>query len=54
MLAAAVAYCRENLGLTSLLVTCAAANNASQRVIEANGGVFEDVEDGEFRYWIEA
>jgi predicted acetyltransferase len=53
MLAAAVAYCRQPLGLDRVLVTCDLANTASRRVIEANGGVLENVLDGECRYWIE-
>jgi predicted acetyltransferase len=52
MLAAAVAYCRDTLGLTRLLVTCADTNTASRRVIESNGGVLENVVGGERRYWI--
>ena len=45
-------------GLTHLLVTCHDDNPASARVIEANGGVLEDVVDDIFgggplrRYWI--
>jgi predicted acetyltransferase len=52
MLAAAVAYCKDILGLTPVLVTCAESNTASRRVIEANGGKLEDIADGECRYWI--
>lgn len=52
MLAAALAYCRDTLGLTRVLVTCAETNAASRRVIEANSGVLENVLDGECRYWI--
>jgi predicted acetyltransferase len=52
MLAAAVAYCRDTLGLTRLLVTCADTNAASRRVIESNGGVLENVVGSERRYWI--
>jgi len=45
-------------GLDQLLVTCHDDNPASARVIEANGGVLEDVVDDIFgggplrRYWI--
>jgi predicted acetyltransferase len=45
-------------GLANLLVTCHDDNPASARVIEANGGVLEDVVDDIFgggplrRYWI--
>jgi len=52
MLAAAVIYCRDALGITQILVTCDQSNAASRRVIEANGGVLENVLDGECRYWI--
>jgi predicted acetyltransferase len=52
MLAAALAYCRDTLGLTRVLVTCAESNTASRKVIEANGGVLENTLDGECRYWI--
>jgi predicted acetyltransferase len=52
MLAAAIRYCRENLCLTRVLVTCAVSNTASRRVIEGNGGTLENILDGECRYWI--
>jgi predicted acetyltransferase len=52
MLAAAIAYCRDTLGLTRLLVTCTESNAASRRVIESNGAVLEDILEGECRYWI--
>jgi len=52
MLAAALGYCSDTLGLTQVLITCAEANTASRRVIEANGGVLENILDGECRYWI--
>jgi predicted acetyltransferase len=53
MLAATIAYCRDTLGLTRLLLTCAESNTASRQVIESNGGALENVLDGEHRYWIE-
>jgi predicted acetyltransferase len=53
MLAAAVAYCGESLGLERVLVTCEQGNTASRRVIEANGGLLENALHGECRYWIE-
>jgi predicted acetyltransferase len=49
----------RRLGLERLLVTCHDDNPASARVIEANGGVIEDIVDDIFgggplrRYWIE-
>lgn len=51
MLGEARGFCRR-LGLTDVLVTCAPDNTGSRRVIEANGGVIEDVRDGECRYWL--
>lgn len=52
MLAEAVTYCRERLGLRDILITCDEFNEGSRRVIEANGGVLENVLAGECRYWI--
>jgi predicted acetyltransferase len=49
----------RRLGLQALLITCHDDNPASARVIEANGGVLEDVVDDIFgggplrRYWID-
>ena len=40
------------LGIDSLLVTCDADNVASRRVIEANGGRFEDRRGIKLRYWV--
>ena len=40
------------LGLDRVLLTCDEDNVASARVIEANGGVLEDVRDGVRRYWV--
>jgi len=51
MLAAALAYCRDTLGLARVLVTCAEPNTGSRRVIEANGGNLENTVDGEWRFW---
>lgn len=48
-----------NLGLRRILVTCDTTNEASRRIIEANGGVLEDVVRlpdravGTMRYWID-
>lgn len=56
MLALALPYCRE-LGLTSVMISCARANTASARIIRHNGGIL-DSEDTDFtgeafqRYWI--
>ena len=51
MLAAGLAYCRDSLGVTRVLITCAESNTGSRRVIEANGGALDDILDGECRYW---
>ncbi len=42
----------RGLGIDRALVTCDTTNIASRRVIEANGGVFEDVRGGKLRYWV--
>ena len=51
MLAAALpaAHC---LGIDPALVTCDDTNLWSRRVIEANGGVFEDQRGPKLRYWV--
>ncbi|MFI0408926.1 GNAT family N-acetyltransferase [Actinomadura sp. 3N508] len=51
MLAAGLAECRR-LGLERVLLTCAAGNEPSRRVIVANGGVHDGRARGEDRYWI--
>jgi predicted acetyltransferase len=40
------------LGIDPALVTCDEDNVGSQKVIEACGGVYEDVRGGKLRYWI--
>ncbi len=50
MLAAALPVARS-LGINPALLTCDENNIASRRVIEANGGVLEDVRGGQLRYW---
>ncbi|MGA7672374.1 MAG: GNAT family N-acetyltransferase [Nitrolancea sp.] len=58
ILALALPKARE-LGLTRVLVTCDETNIGSRKIIEANGGEFEnavDLEDGsprKLRYWIQ-
>ena len=46
----------KRLGLKKVLVTCYSWNTASERIILANGGVFENemLVDGEYikRHWI--
>ena len=39
-------------GLADVLVTCDEDNLGSRAVIEANGGVLEDVRGGKLRFWI--
>lgn len=51
MLRAALPVARE-LGLDPVLLTCDHDNIASRKVIEANGGVFEDQRGEKLRYWI--
>jgi predicted acetyltransferase len=51
MLAEALPVARR-LGITSALVTCDLDNVASRRVIERNGGVFEDQREGKWRFWV--
>jgi predicted acetyltransferase len=51
MLAAGLVECRR-LGLERVLLTCAAENEPSRRVIIANGGVHDGRIRGEDRYWI--
>lgn len=56
-LTAALAECREHLGLDRALVTCLVDNVASARTIERCGGVLEGVVDTRGgptrRYWID-
>ncbi|MGL4176430.1 MAG: GNAT family N-acetyltransferase [Dermatophilaceae bacterium] len=40
------------LGVDPALLTCDEDNHGSVRVIEANGGVLEDVRQGKRRYWV--
>jgi predicted acetyltransferase len=40
-------------GLGEVLVTCDDTNVASRAVIEANGGVLEDLRNGKLRFWID-
>jgi predicted acetyltransferase len=51
MLAAAIGLCRQR-GITTVRITCDEDNTASRRMIEANGGVLDDVAGGEARYWV--
>jgi predicted acetyltransferase len=40
------------LGLDQVLITCDTDNVASRKVIEANGGRYEDTRGNKLRYWI--
>lgn len=51
MLAAALPAAAA-IGIDPALVTCDVDNVASRKVIEANGGVFEDERSGKLRYWV--
>jgi predicted acetyltransferase len=51
MLRAALPFAAD-LGIDSALITCDVRNAASRKVIEANGGVFEDERNGRLRYWV--
>jgi predicted acetyltransferase len=51
MLAAGLMECRR-VGLQCVLLTCAADNEPSRRVILANGGVPDGHRHGEDRFWI--
>jgi predicted acetyltransferase len=51
MLREALTRCRA-LGLDRVLITCAVDNEASRRVILANGGVPDGRARGEDRFWI--
>lgn len=51
ILAAGLVECRR-LGMNQVLLTCAADNEASRRVILANGGVPDGHRHGEDRFWI--
>ncbi|MEV0223024.1 GNAT family N-acetyltransferase [Streptomyces sp. NPDC050704] len=42
----------RGLGLDRILVTCDGTNIGSRKVIEANGGEFEDERGGKLRFWI--
>lgn len=50
-LAMVLEECRAR-GIDPVLLTCDDANVASARVVEANGGVLEDVRGGTRRYWV--
>ena len=51
MLAEALVFC-AHFGLHRVLLTCEPINVASRKVIEANGGQYDGIADGELRYWI--
>lgn len=51
MLAAALPVAHR-WGIDPALITCDTDNLGSRRVIEANGGVLEDVRNGKCRFWV--
>ncbi len=51
MLAAVLPHARR-MNIHAVLLTCDVDNEASRRVIEANGGALEDEFDRRLRYWI--
>ncbi|MFG2022537.1 GNAT family N-acetyltransferase [Streptomyces sp. NPDC048825] len=51
MLREVLPYARA-VGLDRVLVTCDTTNVGSRKVIEANGGEFEDERGGKLRFWI--
>jgi predicted acetyltransferase len=51
MLAAALPIA-HHLGIDPALLTCDSDNVGSRRVIESNGGVFEDQLDDKLRFWV--
>lgn len=51
MLAAVLPYAYR-LGIDPALLTCDTDNVGSRKVIEANGGVFEDERGGKLRFWV--
>jgi Predicted acetyltransferase len=42
----------RDLGIDPALLTCDDTNVASRRVIESNGGVFEDQREDKLRFWV--
>lgn len=52
MLGEALTICRDELGIERALITCAVDNEASRKVIVANGGVADGTADDEDRFWI--
>jgi predicted acetyltransferase len=51
MLRAALPVAR-GLGIESALVTCDVTNVASRKVIEVNGGIFDDQRGDKLRFWV--
>jgi predicted acetyltransferase len=51
MLSAARPLART-MGIDPVLVTCAAQNIGSRKVIESNGGILEDDRGGVLRFWV--
>jgi predicted acetyltransferase len=51
LLAAALPIAAE-LGLDCVLITCSGQNIGSRKIIESNGGLFQDQRSGKLRYWV--
>lgn len=43
----------KELGIDKVQLTCDGSNIASRRVIEKNGGMFQDERDGVLKFWID-
>ncbi|SFD11454.1 GNAT family N-acetyltransferase [Butyrivibrio sp. YAB3001] len=58
MLRLALPYCRDDLGLSKVMISCITGNEGSRKTIIANGGIYENTlhEPDEGidleRYWI--
>lgn len=58
MLRLALPYCRDDLGLSKVMISCITGNEGSRKTIIANGGIYENTlhepdEDIDLeRYWI--
>jgi predicted acetyltransferase len=51
MLAAALSFA-ASIGVDQALITCDEDNVGSRRVVELNGGIYEDSRGGKRRYWV--
>jgi predicted acetyltransferase len=51
MLALCLNFLRKE-GMNKVLITCSINNIGSQKIIENNMGILENIADGSRRYWI--